>query len=197
MRGGAGVGGAILGRVFLTISTTGTLDRPATDLGFLLHKHPGKAQAFGTSHGTAHVFYPEASEARCTVALLLEVDAVGLVRKGREQGRGRSAGPDTALAQYVNDRPYAASSLLAVALATVFRTALGGTCKNRPDLEGRVMPLRVEIPALPARGGAPTWSAACSARWAGTRSRPKPCRWTRSSRTGATRGTYAWSWRAS
>lgn len=153
MRGGAGVGGAILGRVFLTISTTGTLDRPATDLGFLLHKHPGKAQAFGTSHGTAHVFYPEASEARCTVALLLEVDAVGLVRKGREQGRGRSAGPDTALAQYVNDRPYAASSLLAVALATVFRTALGGTCKNRPDLEGRVMPLRVEIPALPARGG--------------------------------------------
>ncbi|MCB5165499.1 3' terminal RNA ribose 2'-O-methyltransferase Hen1 [Streptomyces bambusae] len=139
--------------MFLTISTTGTPDRPATDLGFLLHKHPGSAQSFSTSHGTAHVLYPEASDARCTAALMLEVDAIALVRKGREQGRG-SGQADTALAQYVNDRPYAASSLLAVALAAVFRTALGGTCKARPELAGQVRPLRIEIPALPARGGA-------------------------------------------
>jgi hypothetical protein len=86
--GRAGGGPAILERVFLTISTTGNAERPATDLGFLLHKHPGKAQAFGTSCGTAHVFYPEADEHRCTAALLLQVDPVALVRRGRGKGRG-------------------------------------------------------------------------------------------------------------
>ncbi|WP_219668580.1 3' terminal RNA ribose 2'-O-methyltransferase Hen1 [Streptomyces bambusae] len=138
--------------MFLTISTTGTPDRPATDLGFLLHKHPGKAQSFSTSHGTAHVLYPEATEQRCTAALLLEVDPVGLVRRG--QGKGRGGAPDGALAQYVNDRPYAASSLLAVALSSVFRSALQGRCAARPELAERPLPLRIEIPALPARGGA-------------------------------------------
>ncbi|MFJ3877394.1 3' terminal RNA ribose 2'-O-methyltransferase Hen1 [Streptomyces sp. NPDC090077] len=137
--------------MFLTISTTGTTENPATDLGFLLHKHPGRAQAFSTSHGTAHVFYPEATAERCTVALLLEVDPVALVRRG--QGKGRGGAPDAALAQYVNDRPYAASSLLAVALSGVFRTALKGQCALRPELPGRPRPLRIEIPVLPARGG--------------------------------------------
>ncbi|GAA4896537.1 3' terminal RNA ribose 2'-O-methyltransferase Hen1 [Streptomyces coeruleoprunus] len=142
--------------MFLTISTTGTPDRPATDLGFLLHKHPDKAQAFSTSHGTAHVLYPEASAERCTAALLLEVDPVALVRRtkdGKGQG-GRNRTPDTALQQYVNDRPYAASSLLAVALGGVFSTALKGQCAARPELPGRAIPLRVEVAALPARGGA-------------------------------------------
>ncbi|RST06792.1 3' terminal RNA ribose 2'-O-methyltransferase Hen1 [Streptomyces sp. WAC05374] len=138
--------------MFLTISTTGTPERPATDLGFLLHKHPDKAQAFSTSHGTAHVFYPEASPERCTAALLLEVDPVALVRRSR--GKGRGGAPDSALAQYVNDRPYAASSLLAVAMGTVFRSALRGVCAARPGLADRPLPLRIEIPALPARGGA-------------------------------------------
>ncbi|MFF8267563.1 3' terminal RNA ribose 2'-O-methyltransferase Hen1 [Streptomyces sp. NPDC016562] len=138
--------------MFLTISTTGTPERPATDLGHLLHKHPGKTQAFSTSYGTAHVFYPEATAERCTAALLLEVDPVALVRRG--QGKGRGAAPDTALAQYVNDRPYAASSLLAVALSAVFRTALKGRCVLRPELPEQPLALRVEIPVLPARGGA-------------------------------------------
>ncbi|UYQ65074.1 3' terminal RNA ribose 2'-O-methyltransferase Hen1 [Streptomyces peucetius] len=138
--------------MFLTISTTGTLERPATDLGFLLHKHPDKAQAFSTSHGTAHVFYPEASAERCTAALLLEVDPVALVRRGK--GKGRGGAPDSALAQYVNDRPYAASSLLAVALSTVFKSALRGVCAALPGRAGTPLPLRVEVPALPARGGA-------------------------------------------
>ncbi|RNF82781.1 3' terminal RNA ribose 2'-O-methyltransferase Hen1 [Streptomyces botrytidirepellens] len=138
--------------MFLTISTTGTIERPATDLGFLLHKHPDKAQRFSTSHGTAHVLYPEADAERCTAALLLEVDPVALVRRGR--GKGRGGAPDSALAQYVNDRPYAASSLLAVALSTVFSSALRGHCKARPELPERPLPLRIEVPALPARGGA-------------------------------------------
>ncbi|MFJ5268794.1 3' terminal RNA ribose 2'-O-methyltransferase Hen1 [Streptomyces sp. NPDC088358] len=138
--------------MFLTISTTGDPERPATDLGFLLHKHPDKAQVFSTSYGTAHVLYPEASAERCTAALLLEVDAVALVRRGK--GKGRGDAPDAALAQYVNDRPYAASSLLAVALSAVFSSAMKGQCAARPDLPARALPLRIEVPALPARGGA-------------------------------------------
>ncbi|GHF47956.1 3' terminal RNA ribose 2'-O-methyltransferase Hen1 [Streptomyces griseosporeus] len=137
--------------MFLTIGTTGTPERPATDLGFLLHKHPDKAQAFSTSYGTAHVLYPEADEQRCTAALLLEVDAVALVRRGK--GKGRGGAPDAALAQYVNDRPYAASSLLAVALSGVFSSAMRGVCRARPELPEQARPLRVEVPALPARGG--------------------------------------------
>ncbi|MEV5440182.1 3' terminal RNA ribose 2'-O-methyltransferase Hen1 [Streptomyces sp. NPDC052682] len=137
--------------MFLTISTTGTPERPATDLGFLLHKHPDKAQAFSTSYGTAHVLYPEADARRCTAALLLEVDAVALVRRGK--GKGRGGAPDAALAQYVNDRPYAASSLLAVALSSVFSSAMRGVCRARPERAAEPLPLRIEIPALPARGG--------------------------------------------
>ncbi|MDG9705435.1 3' terminal RNA ribose 2'-O-methyltransferase Hen1 [Streptomyces sp. DH37] len=137
--------------MFLTMTTTGSAGRPATDLGFLLHKHPDRAQEFSTSYGTAHVFYPEAEAGRCTAALLLEVDPVALVRRGR--GKGRGGAPDSALAQYVNDRPYAASSLLAVALGGVFSSALKGQCRARPELLGWRTPLRVEMPALPARGG--------------------------------------------
>ncbi|MFH8791956.1 3' terminal RNA ribose 2'-O-methyltransferase Hen1 [Streptomyces sp. NPDC017941] len=140
--------------MFLTLTTTGSAERPATDLGFLLHKHPDKAQAFTTSYGQAHVFYPEATEERCTAALLLEVDPVALVRRGGGGGgRGRGGAPDAALAQYVNDRPYAASSLLAVALGGVFSSALRGVCEALPERAGQPLPLRVEVPALPARGG--------------------------------------------
>ncbi|MER5845371.1 3' terminal RNA ribose 2'-O-methyltransferase Hen1 [Streptomyces prasinus] len=137
--------------MFLTISTTGDRTNPATDLGFLLHKHPENPFSADLSYGTAHVLYPEADAERCTAALLLEVDAVALVRRGR--GKGRGGAPDAALAQYVNDRPYAASSLLAVALSGVFSSAMRGVCKTRPELQGRPLPLRIEIPALPARGG--------------------------------------------
>jgi hypothetical protein len=52
------------------------------DLGHLLHKHPGRLQSFRLPFGQAHVFYPEASEERCTAALLLNVDPVGLIRRG-------------------------------------------------------------------------------------------------------------------
>ncbi|KUN69152.1 3' terminal RNA ribose 2'-O-methyltransferase Hen1 [Streptomyces canus] len=137
--------------MFLTISTTGTPERPATDLGYLLHKHPEKAQAFSTSYGRAHVLYPEADDQRCTAALLLEVDAVALVRRGK--GKGRGGAPDATLAQYVNDRPYAASSLLAVALSAVFSSAMRGVCSAKPELPSRTRPLRIEVPAVAARGG--------------------------------------------
>ncbi|WP_330253190.1 hypothetical protein [Nocardia sp. NBC_00565] len=120
---------------------------PATDLGFLLHKNPDRVQAFEQSYGTAHVVYPEATAQRCTAALLLEVDPIRLVR-----GRSHST-PDFSLGQYVNDRPYAASSLLSVALGAVFRTALHGRCDQRPELVRTALPLRIELPAVPCKGG--------------------------------------------
>lgn len=130
--------------VYLTLTSTAA---PATDLGYLLHKHPDRAQRFELSVGIAHVFYPEATTERCTVALLLEVDPVGIVR-------GKRFGVDGfTLGQYVNDRPYAASSLLAVALGRVFGTAMAGRCAARPDLEGAVLPLEIHVPALPSGGG--------------------------------------------
>jgi 3' terminal RNA ribose 2'-O-methyltransferase Hen1 len=134
----------MIGTMFLTITTEPPPGAtwPATDLGYLLHKNPERVQSFGISYGTAHVFYPEASPQRCTAALLLEIDPIGLVR-----GKGRNA-TGFALAQYVNDRPYAASSLLASALGQVFRTALRGRCEARPELAAGPIPLRIQVPAL-------------------------------------------------
>lgn len=120
---------------------------PATDLGFLLHKNPDRVQEFGLSYGTAHVLYPHASPERCTAALLLEVDPVRLVR-----GRSRDL-QAFSLGQYVNDRPYAASSLMSVAIGSVFRSALRGDCAQRPELADTPLPLRLELPALGCRGG--------------------------------------------
>jgi 3' terminal RNA ribose 2'-O-methyltransferase Hen1 len=132
--------------MLLTITTT---HEPATDLGFLLHKHPDNVRTVPFPFGAAHVFFPEASEPRCTAALLVEVDPVGLVRR-----RGR-AGPESfSLAGYVNDRPYAASSFLSVVLGKVFGTAMAGRCDRRPELAGSPLPFEVEIPTLPCRGGA-------------------------------------------
>jgi 3' terminal RNA ribose 2'-O-methyltransferase Hen1 len=120
---------------------------PADELGYLLHKHPDRAHAFDLSFGTAHVFYPEASAERCTAALLLEVDPVRLVRGGEgAEGGGL-------VAQYVNDRPYAASSFLSVAIAQTLRSALAGTCKTRPELPERALELRAQLPVVPCRGG--------------------------------------------
>ncbi|WP_187350610.1 3' terminal RNA ribose 2'-O-methyltransferase Hen1 [Glycomyces terrestris] len=130
--------------MLLTITTTA---RPATDLGRLLRKHPDRVQSFEQSFGTAWVFYPEAGEDRCTAALLLEVDAARLAR-----AHARASG-DATLKQYVNDRPYAASSLLAVALGKVFSTARSGVSDERPELAASALPLEVALPAVPCKGG--------------------------------------------
>ncbi|HEY0553692.1 MAG TPA: 3' terminal RNA ribose 2'-O-methyltransferase Hen1, partial [Thermoanaerobaculia bacterium] len=126
--------------MLLTLRTTHV---PATDLGFLLHKHPDRLQTFELAFGHAHVFYPEATESATTAALLLDVDPVGLVRGG-----------GGTIDQYVNDRPYVASSFLAVAIARVFGTALGGRCESLPELAASAIPLEARLAALPCRGGA-------------------------------------------
>lgn len=127
--------------MLLTISTT---YRPATDIGYLLHKNPANVQSFSLSFGRAYVFYPEANFERCTAALLLDVDTVSLVRS-REHA--------LSLDQYVNDRPYVASSFLSVAIAEVFGTALHGRCAKRPALVDQPLPLQANITVVPCRGG--------------------------------------------
>lgn len=128
--------------MLLTIKTT---HQPATDLGFLLHKNPNRIQTFSLNFGNALVFYPEATVEKCTVALLLDIDPIGLVRsKGRE---------NRTLEQYVNDRPYVASSFFSVALGRVFNSALAGKSESHKDLAGAEIPLEAVISVLPSRGG--------------------------------------------
>src|SRR4051812_48288155 len=136
-----------LAHMLLTISTT---HRPATDLGFLLHKNPARMQSFDLSFGAARVFYPEATEERCTAALLLDVDPVGLVRN-----RHGPAGEGFSLEHYVNDRPYVASSFLSVAIPQVFSSALAGTSRERQALADTAIPLVARLGVLPCRGGEP------------------------------------------
>jgi 3' terminal RNA ribose 2'-O-methyltransferase Hen1 len=131
--------------MLLTITLT---REPATDLGYLLHKNPAECQQFPLSYGHAHVFYPEASPERCTAALLLDVDPVGLVRARRgPAGEGRT------LQQYVNDRPYAASSFLSVAISAVYGSAMAGRSRERQALADSELPLNAKLAVLPSRGG--------------------------------------------
>lgn len=129
--------------MLLTLTAT---RRPATDLGYLLHKHPARCQAFDLSFGKARVFYPEAGDDRCTACLLLDVDPVGMAR-------GRKGGENASLGQYVNDRPYVASSLMSVAISQVYGSALAGRCKDRPEAAAEPMPLAARLDVLPVRGG--------------------------------------------
>ena len=133
--------------MLLTISTT---YQPATDLGYLLHKNPARLQSIEVAGGEAHIFYPEATAERCTAALLLDLDPIGLVR-----GRGGASGEGFALEQYVNDRPYVASSFLSAALSKAFGTAMNGTCKDRPDLPAQALPLAIKVAVVSAPG--PDW----------------------------------------
>ncbi len=128
--------------MLLTITTT---HQPATDLGYLLHKNPARLQSVDIAYGQAHIFYPEATAERCTAALLLDIDPVALVRNHRGP-----AGEGFALEQYVNDRPYAASSFMSTALVKAFNMAMNGTCKDRPDLPDTLLPLEATVAALPA-----------------------------------------------
>jgi 3' terminal RNA ribose 2'-O-methyltransferase Hen1 len=134
----------------VTITST---TAPATDLGFLLHKHPDRIHTRELPFGIARVAYPEATDARCTAALLVDIDPVELVR-------GRKGAPSgVPLSQYVNDRPYAASSFLAVAVNKMFGTAMTGRSKERPELSETALPYSVHLPVVPVRGGEPVLRA--------------------------------------
>lgn len=128
--------------MLLTISTN---HRPATDLGFLLHKHPDRFQSFDQSFGKAHVFYTHASDDTCTACLLLDIDAVSMAKRKKQN-------PHFLLSQYVNDRPFVASSFMSVAISKVFRSAMSGICTDRPELVENEIPLTARIDVLPVRG---------------------------------------------
>jgi 3' terminal RNA ribose 2'-O-methyltransferase Hen1 len=131
--------------MLLTITYSGA---PATDLGYLLHKSPARIHSSELAFGNAHIFYPEATTERCTAALVLEIDPIGLVRNRRgPSGEGHS------LEQYVNDRPYVASSFLSVAIARTFGTTLSGKSKQRQELADTALPFETRIPVVPCRGG--------------------------------------------
>lgn len=127
--------------MYLEISTT---HRPATDLGFLAHKNPARVHASDHSFGKAVLFYPRADEERCTLALVLDVDPVGLVRGGAFGGLAD---------HYVNDRPYAASSFLSVALSRTLREAMAGRSRERPELAATAIPLEATVGPVPVKGG--------------------------------------------
>ncbi len=132
--------------MLLTITSSAS---PATDLSFLLHKNPDRVHEKELSFGLARVCYPEATAERCAAALIVDIDPVQLVRgrRGGPQGNGFS------LSQYVNDRPYAVSSFMSVALNRLFSTAMTGRSKDRPELVDQPIPLTVRLPVLPCRGG--------------------------------------------
>jgi 3' terminal RNA ribose 2'-O-methyltransferase Hen1 len=130
--------------MLLTLTTT---HKPATDLGYLLHKNPFRCQSKKLPFGTVLVFYPEASKDKCTVAILIDVDPIGLVRGKRKSGRSMP------LEQYVNDRPYVCSSFMSVTLSRVFGQTLNGKCRHKPELVETEMPLTCKMSVLPCRGG--------------------------------------------
>lgn len=123
--------------MLLSISTTHT---PATDLGYLLHKHPARVHQKQLNFGRATLFFAQADQDRATAVLVVDVDPVGLVRRENDA---------FALSQYVNDRPYAASSFLSVAIGAVLGSALGGRCRDKPELAAKALPWEVHIAALP------------------------------------------------
>ena len=131
--------------MLLNITTT---HKPASDLGYLLHKHPDKLQSIDLSIGKAHIFYPESSDEKTTVSLLLDIDPIDMVR-----GKRNFSGKRFSLGQYVNDRPYVASSFMSVAIAKAFSTAINGKCSKKPDLVNVKMPFEVNVTVLPAPKG--------------------------------------------
>ena len=128
--------------MLLTITYRG---EQATDLGFLLHKNPARTQVFDMSFGHAYVFYPKAADTECTAALLIDLNPVDLAR-------GKVGSTEGGLFDYINDRPYVASSFMSTALSKVYSTAMGGRCDKRPELAAAALDLEAQITMLPCRG---------------------------------------------
>ncbi|MEM1215181.1 MAG: 3' terminal RNA ribose 2'-O-methyltransferase Hen1, partial [Bacteroidota bacterium] len=140
--------------MLLNITASATHKHPATDLGYLLGKHPERWQQKPLSFGTAHVFYPKISPECCTATLLLDIDTTREMRNRRLDHQGRNANVQAGFDQYVTDRAYVAGSLLASAVAKVFGGAMNGKCPQRPELVEAVWPLEIELAAVSVRGSA-------------------------------------------
>ena len=128
--------------MILTITYEG---KNTQDLGYLLYKNPNRPQVFNMNFGKAYVFYPEVSEERTTAALLLSIDPVDLVR-------GKEGSQNQGLFDYVNDRPYVASSFMSTAISSVFGTAMTGRADDHQELSDSPLDLTAMITMLPCRG---------------------------------------------
>ena len=128
--------------MILTITYEG---QNTQDLGFLLYKHPQRAQQFELSYGKAYVFYPEVSDERTTAALVLDIDPIDLAR-------GKLGSKEGGLFDYVNDRPYAATSFLSTAINRVYGSAMKGKCEHRPELAEKPLKLTATVTSLKDRG---------------------------------------------
>lgn len=118
-----------------------TSHQPATDLGYLLHKHPDRLQTVDISGGVAHVFYPVADAQNCTACLVLDINPVELVRN-------KQANAAFLQEHYVNDRPYTSNSFLSTAIVKAFGSAINGTCHSHPHLVDTPLPLVAKIASL-------------------------------------------------
>lgn len=134
--------------MLLTITSEGDNSQ---DLSYLLHKNPDKVQMFNITGGKAHVFYPEYSKKKTTVALLLDIDTIEIIRNIRLPDNGFM------LKNYINDRPYVASSFTSHAISEVFSSALNGKCKLKPELVELEMDFEININVLKIKGGNSAW----------------------------------------
>ncbi len=128
--------------MILTITWEG---QHTQDLGYLLYKHPDRAQQFELSYGKAYVFYPEVTDERTTVALVVDMDPLDLAR-------GRLGSREGGLFDYVNDRPYAATSFMSTAINRVFGTAMRGKSEHRQALAESPLNLTATLTSLRDRG---------------------------------------------
>lgn len=121
--------------MLLTITYTG---HNTQELGYLLHKNPYRPQEFSLNSGMAYVFYPEVSDEKTTMALLLDINPIDLAK-------GKQGSATGGLFDYVNDRPYTASSFLSTAITRLFNTAMNGRCDKKQDLADTPIDLTANI----------------------------------------------------
>ncbi|WP_196888668.1 3' terminal RNA ribose 2'-O-methyltransferase Hen1 [Aureivirga sp. CE67] len=123
-------------------------DENAEEISYLFHKHPDKFQTSEITVGKTHVFYPEVSKEQTTIALMLDIDPIEMVR-----GKRNLSGKGFSLQQYVNDKPYIASSFLSSAIIKMFSTALNGKCNNKPELVSKKYNFEISISVVSAPKG--------------------------------------------
>lgn len=118
---------------------------PASNLGYLLHKHPDRKNSKDLNWGEAHIFFPEVKDSTATAVLLLEVDSLKLQKGSKSSG-------NPMLSNYINDRPFVASSLLSTAISKCFGTAMNGRCQEDQSLADTEYDFTVKLAALPCKG---------------------------------------------
>jgi 3' terminal RNA ribose 2'-O-methyltransferase Hen1 len=129
--------------MFISMTTTYV---PATDLGYLLHKHPDKMHKRTSSQSVNYCFFSEASVERCTVNLVLDIGLSHSYGFSKER-------PKPNYNPHVNDRPYVAGSIMSVALNDMFRSAFNGQSKEKPELSRTEIPLEISIATVSCADG--------------------------------------------